>query len=137
MYKERKELSSSLRDVGSAVGKLDNVLVIMVVLLACMTALLIFGVPIGSYLLTSISVLFAATFVFGNSARNMFEGIIFLFVTHPYDVGDRVFIDNNNYIVKELGILYTVLEKWDGQVIYSPNSVLATKDITNVRRSPN
>lgn len=69
--------------------------------------------------------MFAATFIFGNSAKNMFEGIIFMFVTHPFDVGDRLLIDGNNLIVKELGILYTIFQKWDGQVIYTPNSVLS------------
>lgn len=73
----------------------------------------------------------------GNSAKNLFEGVIFLFVTHPYDVGDRVFIDGQNLIVKELGILTTVFQKSDGQVLYSPNAVLVGKPITNIRRSGN
>lgn len=35
----------------------------------------------------------ATTFIIGNSAKTAFESIIFLFVTHAYDVGDRVQID--------------------------------------------
>lgn len=76
-------------------------------------------------------------FMVGNSAKNLFEGVIFLFVTHPFDVGDRVFIDGQNLIVKELGILTTVFQRFDGQILYSPNAVLATKPITNIRRSSN
>lgn len=57
------------------------------------------------------------------------------FVTHPFDVGDRVMVDNNSFIVKELGILTTVFQMWNGQVVYSPNSVLASKAIVNIRRS--
>lgn len=30
-----------------------------------------------------------AAFIFGNTCKTIFESIIFLFVIHPYDVGDR------------------------------------------------
>jgi hypothetical protein len=66
----------------------------------------------------------------------LFEGIIFLFITHPFDVGDRVFIDTQNFFVEELGVLNTCLRRWDGQMTYWPNSLLSTKNIVNVRRSP-
>jgi small-conductance mechanosensitive channel len=39
---------------------------------------------LGTYLVTAGSTLLAATFVIGNSAKNTFESIIFLFVTHPF-----------------------------------------------------
>jgi len=35
------------------------------------------------------------SFVFGNSAKTIFESMIFIFATHPYDVGDLVCIDEN------------------------------------------
>lgn len=33
-------------------------------------------------------------FIFGNTVKTVFESIIFLFIVHPYDVGDRCEIDN-------------------------------------------
>lgn len=137
VYQDRKALSSSLRDVGSAVGKLDTMIGTLVAFVAILVGLMIFGVSLGPVLVTSMSFLLAITFMIGNSAKTVFEGIVFLFITHPYDVGDRVFIDGQNLFVKELGIMTTVFERWDGQLIYSPNSQLSTKQITNVRRSPN
>ena len=38
--------------------------------------------------LTFSSIVLAFAFVFGNSIRNMYEAVIFLFVVHPFDVGD-------------------------------------------------
>lgn len=32
-------------------------------------------------------------FIFGNTLKTTFEAIIFLFVMHPFDVGDRCLID--------------------------------------------
>lgn len=59
-------------------------------------------------IITSRSVVFlssqvvVAAFVFGNTCKNVFESIIFLFVVHPFDVGDRceiegVQVHNNNH----------------------------------------
>lgn len=38
--------------------------------------------------LTFSSIVLAFAFIFGNSIRNMYEAVIFLFVVHPFDVGD-------------------------------------------------
>lgn len=37
--------------------------------------------------------------------------------------------------VKAIDLLQTTFARWDGQLFYAPNSVLATKYIYNVRRS--
>ena len=37
--------------------------------------------------------LLLAVFMFGNSAKTVLEAIIFVFVMHPFDVGDRCVID--------------------------------------------
>ena len=34
----------------------------------------------------------AFVFMFGNSIRQLFESVIFIFVVHPFDVGDDVII---------------------------------------------
>lgn len=34
----------------------------------------------------------AFAFVFGNSIRNVFESVVFLFVVHPFDVGDALLV---------------------------------------------
>lgn len=75
-------------------------------------------------------------FIFGNSAKTTFEAIIFLFVMHPFDVGDRVEVDGVQMVVEEMNILTTVFLRYDNQKIIYPNSVLSTKPISNYYRSP-
>lgn len=53
------------------------------------------------------------------------------------DVGDRVDIDGESYVVTEFGITTTTLKRTDGIEIYAPNTQLLTKFIHNVRRSGN
>ncbi|KAK6115183.1 hypothetical protein DH2020_007452 [Rehmannia glutinosa] len=71
-----------------------------------------------------------------NTCKTTFEAIIFLFVMHPFDVGDRVEVDGVQMVVEEMNILTTVFLKFDNHKIYYPNSVLSTKPIHNYYRSP-
>ena len=43
--------------------------------------------------------LLAFTFVFGNSLKNMYESMLFLFVVHPFDVGDNIVLNGDLYKV--------------------------------------
>ena len=47
------------------------------------------------------SIVLAFTFVFGNSIRGMFEAVIFLFIIHPYDVGDSLVVGGEDYRVRQ------------------------------------
>lgn len=62
------------------------------------------------------SQLVLAAFMFGNTVKNIFESIIFLYVMHPFDVGDRCIIDGvqvtDIFILKievYVSLLYRVL----------------------------
>lgn len=50
-------------------------------------------VDVNKVYVTLSSVILAFAFVFGNNIRNLYESVIFLFVVHPYDVGDVLLID--------------------------------------------
>lgn len=39
----------------------------------------------------------AFVFVFGSSMRNLYEAALLLFVVHPFDVGDCVFINGDQW----------------------------------------
>ncbi|GMP52674.1 hypothetical protein CsSME_00018398 [Camellia sinensis var. sinensis] len=75
-------------------------------------------------------------FIFGNSCKTVFEAIMFLFVMHPFDVGDRCEIDDVQMIVEEMNILTTVFLRFGNQKIIYPNSTLSMKPISNYYRSP-
>jgi small-conductance mechanosensitive channel len=46
------------------------------------------------------SILLPSVFVFGNAARSTFESLIFLFIVHPFDVGDRILVDGVSLLVE-------------------------------------
>ena len=46
------------------------------------------------------SVFLGFAFMFGNSVRNLFEAVIFIFIVHPFDTGNALIIDNLLYVVR-------------------------------------
>ncbi|KDP36863.1 hypothetical protein JCGZ_08154 [Jatropha curcas] len=135
-FRERKALALSLNDTKTAVDELHNMLNILVAIVVMIIWLLILGVNITHFLVFISSQLLLVAFIFGNSCKTTFEAIIFLFIMHPFDVGDRCQVDGVEMIVEEMNILTTVFLRYDKQKITYPNSVLATKPIGNYYRSP-
>ncbi len=44
------------------------------------------------------------SFIFGNSIRTVFESVLTLFVIHPFDVGDTIYIDGAYCVVEEASL---------------------------------
>uniref|UniRef100_M1CVI7 Mechanosensitive ion channel domain-containing protein n=2 Tax=Solanum tuberosum TaxID=4113 RepID=M1CVI7_SOLTU len=135
-FRERRALALSLNDTKTAVNKLHQMLNVLVAIIILVIWLLILRVATMHFLVFLSSQILLVVFIFGNSAKTTFEAIIFLFVMHPFDVGDRVEVDGVQMVVEEMNILTTVFLRYDNQKIIYPNSVLSTKPISNYYRSP-
>lgn len=135
-FRERRALALSLNDTKTAVNKLHQMLNAVVGIIIIVIWLLILKVASTHFFIFLSSQLLLVVFVFGNTCKTTFEAIIFLFVMHPFDVGDRCEIDGVQMIVEEMNILTTIFLRYDNQKITYPNSVLAIKPIANYYRSP-
>ena len=93
MYQERRALALSLSDTKTAVNKLHRVLDVILLVLVLIIWLLVLGVATSQFLVFVSSQLLLIVFVFGNTLKTTFEAIVFLFIMHPFDVGDRCLID--------------------------------------------
>ncbi|KAL7613055.1 hypothetical protein Lser_V15G04981 [Lactuca serriola] len=136
VFRERRALALSLNDTKTAVNKLHQMFNIAVAIIIIVIWVLILKVATTHFFIFLSSQLLLVVFVFGNTCKTTFEAIIFLFVMHPFDVGDRCEVDSVQMIVEEMNILTTVFLRFDNQKIIYPNSVLATKPIANYYRSP-
>ncbi|GJN21792.1 hypothetical protein PR202_gb09308 [Eleusine coracana subsp. coracana] len=135
-FRERKALALTLNDTKTAVNKLNQMANVVVGVIVFALWLLILGIATTHFFVFLSSQLLLAVFVFGNTLKTVFEAIVFLFVMHPFDVGDRCEIEDVQLIVEEMNIMTTVFLRYDNLKIYYPNSVLATKPIMNFYRSP-
>ncbi|XP_057430852.1 mechanosensitive ion channel protein 10-like [Lotus japonicus] len=136
VYFERRSLVHSLNDTNTAVDDLNKLASVVVLVVILIVWLLLMGFLTTQVLVFISSQLLLVVFIFGNTAKTVFEAIIFVFVMHPYDVGDRCVIDGVQMIVEEMNILSTVFLRYDNEKIFYPNSVLSTKPISNFYRSP-
>ncbi|XVF18509.1 hypothetical protein REPUB_Repub11eG0028200 [Reevesia pubescens] len=135
-FRERRALALTLNDTKTAVNRLHRMINVLVGVIILVIWLLILGIATSKVLVFISSQLLLVAFIFGNTCKTVFEAIIFLFVMHPFDVGDRCEIDAVQMVVEEMNILTTVFLRFDNQKIIIPNSVLATKAINNYYRSP-
>ncbi|MQM21734.1 hypothetical protein Taro_054779, partial [Colocasia esculenta] len=135
-YLERKSLAHSLNDTKTAVQQLHKMASAVVSIIIVVVSLLVMGVATTKVFVVVTSQLLLVGFMFQNTGKTVFESIIFVFVMHPFDVGDRCVIDGVQMIVEEMNILTTVFLRYDNEKIYYPNSVLITKPISNFYRSP-
>ncbi|WCJ32323.1 Mechanosensitive ion channel family protein [Euphorbia peplus] len=135
-FRERRALALTLNDTKTAVKKLHRIVNVLVGSIIGVIWLLILGIATSKFLVFISSQLVLVAFIFGNTCKTVFESIIFLFVIHPFDVGDRCEVDAIQMVVEEMNILTTVFLRYDNMKVTIANSVLAMKAISNYNRSP-
>ena len=141
--RERKSITASLKDLDSVVSKLNDVLVFAICIVTLLVFLSLISTSAAGVLTSAGSTILALSWLFSATAQEFLQSCIFVFVKHPFDVGDRVSIYGNtganlkgdDYMVKEIALLYTEFKKLEGHVVQAPNSYLNTLFVLNQRRS--
>ena len=141
--KERKSITASLKDLDSVVAKLDAVLLFFVLTVTVLVFLSLISRSAAGVLTSAGSAVLALSWLFSATAQEFLQSCIFVLVKHPFDVGDRITIYGNtgaalkgdDYLVKEISLLYTEFKKMEGHIVQAPNSYLNTLFILNMRRS--
>lgn len=136
LYEQRRLVSLGLSNNNLIIEKLDLILLSVALFLTFTFSIPVFELG-GAAVFAIFGLLWTSLgFLFQSTAKQCFEAIVFVFVEHAYDVGDRVVVDNEYLTVERVEIFTTVFRRWDGTAVYIPNSNLASKNIYNVRRSP-
>lgn len=125
IYRERKNLARSMRDLSQATGKLDIILMIVFIIVWVIIVCSAFGVNVGTDLMPLWSAFVAASFVFGTSAKDAFEAIIFVFVTVSKNIA-RIYM--HSHILKNK-VLYLLLAsfRFRGSRLYSRRELGCTQ----------
>lgn len=135
VFDRRQQLAASLQDTDSIIGTLHTILVVLVQIIFFFIYLLVWQVDVVHVWLTFSSIALAFTFIFGGSIKTAYENVMFLFMVHPFDVGDRLIIDDATYTVHKLKLSTTILEKDSGVRVWFPNNKLAGLPIYNQSRA--
>ncbi|KAN0106706.1 hypothetical protein V8E51_009582 [Hyaloscypha variabilis] len=137
--RDRKAIAASMRDVGQAIGVLDQVLIAVLFVIIIFIFVAFQDTNFVTTLATAGTTLLSLSFVFAVTTQEFLGSCIFLFVKHPYDVGDRVDIVGpvqEYLVVEQISLLFTVFKRIDTmKMVQVPNIVLNTLWIENVTRS--
>ncbi|KAI8960141.1 hypothetical protein F5Y11DRAFT_330917 [Daldinia sp. FL1419] len=143
VHREKKAISASLKDLDNVITKLDRVFFFIIFIIAVIVFISIISASTAAALASAGTAVLGLAWVLQATAQEFLQSIIFVFVKHPFDVGDRVTIYGNtgtlmrgdDYYVTEISLLYTEFKKMQGHIVQAPNSLLNTLFILNHRRS--
>ena len=137
--RERKSIASSMHDVDQAITVLDRLLCTVVFIAIVFVFVAFLNQSFVTTLATAGTALLSLSFVFAATTQEILGSCIFLFVKHPYDIGDRVDIGADQHTVEHISLLFTVFRRANGHkvggLVQIPNIVLNTLSIENLSRS--
>lgn len=143
IHLEKKAIAASLKDLDSVIQKLDRVFVFIIIIISIVVFISILSGSAAAALGSAGTVILGLSWLLQATAQEFLQSIIFVFVKHPFDVGDRVTVYGStgelmmgdDYYVTEISLLYTEFKKMEGHIVQAPNSLLNTLFILNQRRS--
>lgn len=143
IHLEKKAIAASLKDLDSVIEKLDKVFLVIIVVIAVIVFISILSGSAAAGLASAGTSFLGLAWMLQATAQEFLQSIIFIFIKHPFDVGDRVTIygstgadmTGDDYYVTEISLLYTEFKKMQGHIVQAPNSLLNTLFILNQRRS--
>ncbi|KAF9268886.1 hypothetical protein L218DRAFT_1073318 [Marasmius fiardii PR-910] len=135
-HREQVSIEHSMQDLDSAVGRLDNILMSLYVVIAALIIAVCLEAQFTTVITGAGTLILGLSWLIGGSLTEVLTSIIFLFVKHPFDVGDRIEVSKATYTVKEIRLLSTILVDSTGTTVQAPNKGLNDLFISNFRRSP-
>jgi len=137
--RERKSIGNSMHDVDQAITVLDRMLMSIAFIAVVFVFIAFLNKNFVTTLATAGTTLLSLSFVFSATAQEFLGSCIFLFVKHPFDIGDRVDITTEQFTVDHISLLFTVFRRVSGsnvnRLVQIPNIVLNTLWIENISRS--
>lgn len=143
--RDRKSITSSIHDVDQAINVLDKLLIFVAFIIIVLTYVAWLNASFVSTLATAGTALISLSFVFSVTAQEVLGSCIFLFVKHPFDIGDRVeigttgCINQEHFVVEHISLLFCVFRHVQGPNVgrncQIPNILLNSLWISNVSRS--
>ncbi|KAK4686237.1 mechanosensitive ion channel protein 4/5/6/7/8/9/10, partial [Tremellales sp. Uapishka_1] len=135
VHRERLSLEASMRDLDGAVRRLDDIFMVLVLVVVILIMAAMVTTKLTTLVTSAGTFILGLSWLIGSTMQEILLACIFLFVKHPFDVGDRVDIDGNSYTVARMQLMSTSFKRTDGKYVWIGNNILASKVIENVRRS--
>lgn len=133
---KRANLVATLNDTNTIIGQLEKIMKVAIQVFCIFAYLLVFEANIRQIWLSFSSLVLIFTYIFGSSIRALFETISFIFITHAFDVGDVIYLNESNvHVIQSISISNVVLRLPDNTLKYYPVSKMKDEVVVNLSRS--
>lgn len=134
-YHERSNLDKSFRSLCNFVEILDECTTIILILPLLIFHLAFLGLPIKQLLTFSLSSALILNFMISGVAKDFYLNASVV-LSHPFDIGDDVLIDDKDYSVYSVGLYKTEFLSPHGGKVSFFNKTLWDKNVINMSRAP-
>lgn len=135
VYQDRDLLMKTLAESDDVISRLDWFVTNAFMVIAAVVCLYIFNISESVMMFLSANIYIIIHFFFDDLFTEAFVSIVFVFVTHPFDTGDCVLIDNNMFYVRKIGLWYSSFYGKGRKLVYRRNAELCNTTIVNITRS--
>ncbi|KAF7315647.1 Mechanosensitive ion channel protein [Mycena indigotica] len=101
-HREQLSIEHSMQDLDSAVGRLDNIFMSLYAIIAILIIAVALEAQVATLVTSAGTLVLGLSWLIGGTLAEVLTSIIFLFIKHPFDVGDRVIVSGSSYTVKEV-----------------------------------
>ncbi len=131
-----QSLRGTLNSFTAVTRALDMIADAVLYIVFIIFGVLLFDIDVQPVLISIGTVLVSLGFAISGPASNVVESLIFLLVTRPYELGDRVRFDNGPPLyVRKIDLYTTTFERLDGTHATYRNALLASREMRNEKRS--
>jgi hypothetical protein len=133
---DRQTIWEGANNVKDAIKVLDRVLGVFVLIFVFLIYAAFFSDYLANHYTQIWSAFTGCSFLFASTAGELFAACITVFIKHPYDVGDRINVNDTEMDVVKISLLYSVFREVNSkQMVQIPNSVINGVWIKNLTRS--
>nr|CEL76810.1 TPA: transporter, small conductance mechanosensitive ion channel (MscS) family protein [Toxoplasma gondii VEG] len=138
LYSMRKKLLKSLKSQASIASTVSRMISVLLWVISFIILLLVLGVDINTVIVSGAACLSAIIVALSYFYQNFVTAVLFIAVSNPFNVGDRVRIDGGEILyVRKIRTYTSEFETVHGRPVFYSNAVLFNRVITNESRSKN
>jgi small-conductance mechanosensitive channel len=137
LEKEHIGIRQTLRGQLRVLNKFDTLLLCIASFVLFFVLIAIMEPPVDFLVSFLVSLIAGLAFVFGPTAKETFDSIVFVLFTHSFDIGDWLILaDGVMYQPVDIGLMCTSFLTQQNDLTYFTNNSLSGMAIVNLRRSP-
>jgi small-conductance mechanosensitive channel len=132
----RRDLTRTILDGRSILRHIDIGFTLCMVFVMCFVVLELYQIVRFKDMWQGFSAaLIAFSFVFGNSIRQVWENLVYLFTVHAFDVGDAIIVNDARYTINSISISHVLCTRVDNSFVTIPLHTFVDRELYNVTRS--